>query len=58
MYVSNTLGVRVKKLEHADFAKKGSYKVHFQTDDLEPGVYYITLSANGFRQARKLVVVK
>jgi hypothetical protein len=58
MFVSNTLGVRVKKLEHADFAKTGSYKVQFQTDDLEPGVYYITLSANGFRQARKLVVVK
>ena len=58
MYMSNTLGVRVKKLEHSDFAKTGNYKVQFQTGDLEAGVYYITLAANGFRQARKLVVVK
>jgi hypothetical protein len=58
MYLSNSIGVRVKDLQKSDFARSGSYKVNFQTNDLEAGVYYITFSSNGFRQARKLVVVK
>ena len=58
MYMSNALGLRVKDLQRSDFAKAGNYTVQFNTENLEAGVYFITLTANGFRQARKLVVVK
>jgi pectate lyase len=58
MVITNILGEEVKHLENRNFAAAGKYSVRFQTTDLEAGVYFITLSANGFRQARKLVVVK
>jgi hypothetical protein len=58
MVITNILGEEVKHLENRNFAAAGKYTVRFQTTDLEAGVYFITLSANGFRQARKLVVVK
>jgi len=58
MVITNLLGEEVKLLEKRHFAAAGKHEVRFQTADMEAGVYFITLSAEGFRQARKLVVVK
>lgn len=58
VFMSNSLGLRVKEIAKNGFTKAGSYTAEFYTSDLEAGVYYITFSSNGFRQSRKLVVVK
>jgi hypothetical protein len=36
----------------------GSYKMHFDTSGLASGTYLYRLSAGGFAQTRKMVVVK
>lgn len=56
--LSNILGETVRVLAKSEFSKTGQQSVIFDTGELEAGVYFITLSADGFRQARKLVVVK
>jgi hypothetical protein len=56
--ISNAMGVNVMQLEARDFASSGKHTVNFSTERLEAGVYYISFSSDGFRQARKLVVVK
>jgi hypothetical protein len=58
MHISNAMGVNVMQLETRDFASSGKHTVNFSTERLEAGVYYISFSSDGFRQARKLVVVK
>lgn len=56
--LSNILGETVRVLAKSEFAKTGPQSITFDTGELESGVYFITFTSNGFRQARKLVVVK
>lgn len=56
--LSNVLGETVRVLGKSEFSKTGPQSITFDTGELEAGVYFITFTAQGFRQARKLVVVR
>lgn len=56
--LSNVLGETVRVLAKTEFSKLGPQSITFDTQGLEAGVYFITFTSEGFRQARKLVVVR
>ncbi len=55
--VYNTLGQVVKRLVDQN-QQKGTHTVSFKADHLPSGVYYYTLQANGFKQTRKMVLIR
>jgi hypothetical protein len=38
--------------------KAGNYKVSFDASGLASGVYYYTMKAGGFKETRKMIILK
>lgn len=55
--VFNALGEKVSTLVSEEL-NAGSYKFDWKAESLSSGIYYYTLTANGFTQTRKLVLLK
>lgn len=55
--VYNALGKEVALLENGS-KERGDYEVEFDASNLPSGTYFYTLSANGERQTRKMLLIK
>jgi len=55
--VFNSIGEEVATLVN-NYKEAGSYKVTFNANDLSSGIYYYKLSANGFNQVKKMILLK
>jgi len=55
--VFNTLGEKVSALVSEELSA-GNYKYDWNAENLSSGIYYYTLTASGFTQTRKLVLLK
>jgi len=55
--VYSTDGKLVKELVNS-VQEAGSYNVTFEASSLSSGIYFYTLSANGFNETRKMILVK
>lgn len=55
--VYNALGQQVKIVENA-FKNAGNYKITFNANDLNSGIYFYKIEAGQFSQIRKMILVK
>ena len=55
--VYNSLGQQVKIVENI-YKNAGSYKVTFNADELNSGIYFYKIEAGQFSQIRKMILVK
>jgi hypothetical protein len=53
----NLMGMQVMSLADLEFAA-GSHDIRFQTDALEPGIYFVRIHNEGHMDTRKLVLMK
>lgn len=54
--IFDPLGVEVLSIN--EFKKAGSYEVEFDGSDLASGMYFYSLEANGFKDTKKMVIIK
>ncbi len=55
--IYDAIGREVKTLVNEEL-QPGSYEVEFDAGELPSGVYYYILSANGYRESRKMVLIR
>jgi len=53
----DVLGREVKKI-FDDFLKPGIYEINFNASNLSSGVYYYCLTAEGFKETKKMILLK
>jgi hypothetical protein len=58
IYLTNSVGMRVATPYKNVAFVPGEHTATIDAGNLEPGVYFITLQHDGFKQARKLVIVR
>ena len=55
--VFNAIGQQVKIVENA-YKNAGNYKITFNADDLNSGIYFYKIEAGQFSQIRKMILIK
>jgi len=55
--IFNLLGQRVKELIN-EFKQAGEYTVSFNGTNFSSGIYYYKITAGGFEEIRKMVLLK
>ena len=55
--VSDVLGRKVSILLNKEI-EKGNHKINFDASNLSSGIYFYTISAGGFHQTRKMILLR
>ena len=56
--ISNTQGNEISRICDNQIQDSGNHRFTYNTSDLAPGVYYITIQSNEFSETKKFVVVR
>ncbi|MFC2130237.1 T9SS type A sorting domain-containing protein [Bacteroidota bacterium] len=56
--ITDIMGTEVAKLLSDEFMEAGQHSIEFDANELPAGVYFCTLSAGGYTETVKMVVVK
>ncbi len=55
--IFNTLGIKVETVENT-IKNAGAYNFNYNTSNLPPGIYYVTMATADYFKTKKLVVIK
>jgi hypothetical protein len=56
--ITNTQGNEISRLSDNQMKEPGNHNLSYNTTDLPPGVYYLTVQSNDFSETKKFVVVR
>lgn len=57
IYITNAAGMQVK-IPVNSFYSTGNYSVTFEAQDLSSGIYFYTMESDGFKETRKMLLIK
>ncbi|MFC2130473.1 T9SS type A sorting domain-containing protein [Bacteroidota bacterium] len=56
--ITNSLGIRITDLVNDQFMEAGLHSIDYDASNLPAGVYFCTLSAGGYKETVKMIILK